>query len=53
MNRTIGFLLLLTGAAGSMVAGTAPTPEIDASTATGAVALVSGAILVLRTRRKQ
>ncbi len=51
MKSILGFALLLTGVAGQVVAGT-PTPEIGASTAAGALTLLSGGILVLRSRRK-
>jgi hypothetical protein len=52
MTRLIGLTILLTGVAGYALAGSAPSPEIDASSAVGAVALISGGILVLRTRRR-
>jgi hypothetical protein len=51
--RTIGLFLLFAGAAGSALAGgVATVPEIDAPSAIGAVALFSGALLVIRGRRK-
>jgi len=51
--KTIGLIILLLGAAGSTLAGVATAvPEIDASSAVGAVALLSGALLVIRSRRK-
>ena len=45
--------LLLVGIATAAFAGTAPVPEIDASTATGALTLISGAAFVLRARRRK
>jgi hypothetical protein len=48
-NVVASFLLL--GLATSAFAGAVPVPEIDASTATGALTLLSGAALVLRSRR--
>jgi len=44
--------LLLLGLVTSAFAGSSLVPEVDASTATGALALISGAALVLRTRRR-
>jgi hypothetical protein len=51
MNRIVCSLMVLVGTAGFAAAGTV-TPEISASSATGALALLSGAVLVLRGRRK-
>lgn len=52
--KTIGLMMLLVGAAGSAMAGVpAVTPEIDSATAVGALALLSGALLVIRSRRKR
>lgn len=54
MGKSIGFVMLLIGAAGLAVAGGAtPTPEIDPTTGVGALVLLSGALLVIRTRRKK
>ena len=52
MSRALGFALLLTGIASHALAST-QTPEIGASTAAGALALLSGGILVLRSRRRK
>jgi hypothetical protein len=47
-------MMLLVGAAGSaMAAGIAPAPEIDSTSAVGALALLSGALLVIQARRKK
>ena len=45
--------LLLFGVATSAFAGVVTVPEIDASTAIGALTLISGAALVLRARRRK
>jgi hypothetical protein len=52
VTRLVGLTLLLVGAAGYAFAGT-PTPEIDASSAVAAVALLSGGLIVLRGRRRR
>jgi hypothetical protein len=47
-------MMLLIGAAGLALAGVpTATPEIDAATGVGALALLSGALLVIRSRRKR
>jgi len=51
MKKLFGFAVLMAGIAGQAMAG-APVPEIGASTAAGALTLLSGGILVLRSRRK-
>jgi hypothetical protein len=54
VTRIIGMTTLLLGVAGYAFAGAVvAVPEIDGSTATAAVALLSGGILVLRGRRKK
>jgi hypothetical protein len=52
MNKIIASGLLIIGVAGQAFAGN-NVPEIGASTAAGAITLVSGAILVLRSRRRK
>jgi hypothetical protein len=52
MTRYIGLSLLFLAAASFAIAGVTATPEIDASSAVGAVALLSGGLLVLRARRR-
>ena len=49
MKVAASFVLLM-GLTGSLMAGVS-APEIDANSATAAVALVSGSLLVLRGRR--
>jgi hypothetical protein len=45
--------LLLLGIASTAIAGSVVVPEVDASTAASAITLISGATLVLRSRRPQ
>jgi hypothetical protein len=52
MNKIIGLTMLLAGSAGLAMAGTT-TPEIDASSGAAAIALLSGGLLVLRSRRRR
>lgn len=52
--KTIGLVMLLVGLAGSVMAGgPVATPEIDSTTAMGALTLLSGALLVVRGRRRK
>ena len=54
MRKSIGFLMLLLGAAGfALAGGGSAAPEIDPATGIGALALLSGAILVIRGRRRK
>ena len=52
--KLLGIALLLLGACGAAMASTAPvgSPEIDPGSAGSAVALLAGALLVIRARRK-
>jgi hypothetical protein len=50
--RVIGLTMLLLSIAVYALAGN-PAPEIDASSGVAAVALLSGGLLVLRTRRRK
>jgi len=52
MTRYIGLSLLFLGATGFAFAGNITSPEIDAGSAVGAVALLGGGLLVLRARRR-
>jgi hypothetical protein len=52
MTRVIGMAILLTSVATFAFAGRA-TPEIDASSGVAALGLLSGGLLVLRSRRKK
>ena len=51
--RIIGLVMILWAVAGFAVAGLVTAPEIDPATGIGALALLGGALLVLRARRKQ
>jgi len=51
--KTIGMMLLLAGAANFAVGAVTVTPEISAGSAASAVTLLSGALLVIRGRRKK
>jgi MYXO-CTERM domain-containing protein len=52
MKKPVGILMLLLGMVAGAMASVAPVPEIDPTTGIGALALLSGALLVLRARRK-
>jgi hypothetical protein len=52
MTKLAAFALLLIGTAG--IAGAVPAaPEIDPASGMSALALLSGALLVIRSRRKK
>ena len=53
MYRFLGLSLLLVGAASFAWATPVAAPEIDGASATSAIALLSGSLLVLRTKRKK
>ncbi len=50
MQKLVGMTLLVLGLCGA-AAAQAQTPEIDGVTAGAALALISGAILVIRARK--
>jgi hypothetical protein len=52
MTKILGFALILMAASTALMAIPA-TPEIDAATGSSALALVAGALLVMRGRRKK
>jgi hypothetical protein len=52
MRKAIGLLLLTLGTAAAALAIPIPSPEIDGGSAISALALISGALLVIRGRRK-
>jgi len=52
MTRVIGITILLASLATFAFAGTV-APEIDASSGVAALGLLSGGLLVLRSRRKK
>ena len=52
MRKAVGLLLLTLGTAVAALAIPLPGPEIDGGSAISALALISGAALVIRGRRK-
>jgi len=50
VTRILGLTLLLMGASGAVFA--AITPEIDPASGVSAIALLAGAVLIIRARRK-
>jgi hypothetical protein len=52
MTKIAGMMLLLTGVAGFAMASAA-VPEIDPGTVAAPLALLSGAVLIIRARRKK
>jgi LPXTG-motif cell wall-anchored protein len=53
MMKLSGMVLLLVGLAGGAMATGILAPEIDPASGVGALALLSGALLVIRSRRKK
>lgn len=51
--KIAGTTLMLLGTAGFAFAGFTTVPEIDPATGIGALTLLSGALLVVRARRKR
>jgi hypothetical protein len=52
MTRITGMLLVLFATAGFVAGAVTQVPEVDPATGVGALALLSGALLVIRARRK-
>jgi hypothetical protein len=52
LMKTAGMILLGIGVASLGLAQTAPAPEIDAATGMNAIALLSGAVLLIRGRKR-
>ena len=52
MTKTVGMMLILLGLSGLAVAAVGVAPEIDPASASSALALLTGALLVIRGRRK-
>jgi hypothetical protein len=50
--KILGVMLLVLGTV-SMASAAVPVPEIDASSAVSALALLSGSLLMLKSRRKR
>jgi hypothetical protein len=53
MSRMVAVSLIMMAAASMAFAGRLLAPEIDASAGGGALALITGGLLVLRARRKK
>ena len=53
MRKLTGLALMLLGVAGIASAGVPTVPEIDGPTATSALALLAGGLLILRARKKR
>lgn len=51
--KSFGMVLLLVGCSGIVSAGSVSTPEISAASGVAALTMLSGAILVIRGRRKR
>lgn len=51
--KIVGFMLLIIGLGGSAFGSVAPVPEISPASAGSALALISGALLVMRGRRRK
>jgi len=49
--KVLGLVLLLVGMTGILAASVTPAPEIDPGSAGSAIALLSGALVVLKSRR--
>jgi hypothetical protein len=52
MRKLFGMMLLVAGSSAVALAGAA-VPEIDPASAASAVALISGGLLLISTRRKK
>ncbi len=52
MHKVLGVTLIVLGLCGAVMASTAPVPEIDPASIGSAVALLSGAAMVIRARKK-
>ena len=52
MTKTMGMTLIFLGLSGLAVAAIPAAPEIDPVSASSAIALLTGALLVIRGRRK-
>jgi hypothetical protein len=53
MQKVLGLMLLVIGASAFAMGAVSIVPEIGAGSAGSAVALLSGALLVIRGRRKK
>jgi hypothetical protein len=53
MQKILGLTLLMIGASVSCLAGVIAVPELDPASGGAALALVAGALLIIRARRKK
>lgn len=53
MQKLLGFLMIAMSLASAAFGRAIDVPEIDASTGASAIALVSGGLMVLRSRRNR
>ncbi|HYL94045.1 MAG TPA: hypothetical protein VEW69_12915 [Alphaproteobacteria bacterium] len=51
--KLAGLLMMVLAIASPMLASAVAAPEIDAGSATAAIALLSGSLLVLKARKKK
>jgi hypothetical protein len=51
--KILGMMLLLAGVSSVAFAGSVPVPEISPASGVAAITVLSGAILVIRGRRKK
>jgi len=51
--RIVGLVLLMGGTAAFCFGGLVPAPEVDPASGGAAIALVGGALMVLRARKKK
>jgi len=52
MTKTVGIIMIFLGLSGLAAAAVFAAPEIDPASASSALALLTGALLVIRGRRK-
>jgi len=53
MNRAVEMLVLMSSVAACAFAGSVVSPEIDASSGMAALGLLTGGLLILRSRKKK
>ena len=53
MKKFVGFMMLFVGGSALVYAGAVGVPEISPASGVAAIALLSGALLVIRGRRKK
>jgi len=53
VQKLVGMMLLLVGTSAFLLGPPAPVPEVDGKSAGSAIALLAGAALIVRARRKR